>query len=283
MKPSGAEGRTLRNVAIFSVAALSCGWLGRLVDLKVESDAGGSLGQLIWIVVPLLTMAILRTWAGDGWKDFGVRPRMKGNDFPYAVSLLFFPVLAALVAGAGALLGWADVSGPASSLIAGVSAALLPQFVKNLFEEFAWRGYMAPKLLGLGYPRLAVHVAVGLVWGAWHIPYLHLFFDTGESMATFIPRMMIGVVAMAVLYGEIRLATGSVWPAVLMHTVGNAVVNTLVLDRYFVAREGYGWIAAPSPEGLLSIALTGLAGLWMYKRVGAKRRKSNRSIGELKG
>ena len=31
------DGKTLRNVFIFTLVVLACGWLGRLVDLKVGS------------------------------------------------------------------------------------------------------------------------------------------------------------------------------------------------------------------------------------------------------
>ena len=49
------DNKTLKNVIIFSIVALSCGWIGRLVDLQAGTDENGSLGQLIWIVSPLLT------------------------------------------------------------------------------------------------------------------------------------------------------------------------------------------------------------------------------------
>lgn len=260
------KSRTLRNAIIFSVVALSCGWIGRLVDMQVGRDENGSLGQLIWLVFPLMCMVILRTWMGDGWKDFGLKPRFKGNAFLYTFSVLFFPVMAAAVVGLGLGLGWAEAPRTSSSYWAAFGMALLPSLLKNLFEEFAWRGYLAPRLFSLGYNRFLVHIAVGIIWGAWHFSYLFLFVDTTESMVTYIPRMMLGVIAMAVLYGEILLMTRSVWPAVVMHTMGNAFVDTLILKKFILVHEEFAHVAMPSPEGLLAIALTGLGGLWMYKR-----------------
>ncbi|MDF2649373.1 MAG: family intrarane metalloprotease [Paenibacillus sp.] len=257
---------TLRNVIIFSFIALSCGWIGRLVDLQVGTDENGSLGQLIWIVSPLLAMVIMRSWMGDGWRDFSIKPRIKENMFLYVFSILFFPVMTAGIVGISLGLGWTDMTASSSPYLAAFGLALIQNFIKNIFEEFAWRGYMAPKLFKLGYNRLLVHVAVGIVWGAWHFPYLFLFVDTTESMITFIPRMMIGMIVMAILYGEILLMTRSVWPAVVMHTVGNAFINTLILKKYIDVHEEFSYMAMPSPEGILAIALTGLAALWMYKR-----------------
>ena len=62
--------KTLRNILIFSLIVLSCGWIGRLVDLKVGTDDNGSLGMLIWIVSPLLTMVILRSFHGRWLEGF---------------------------------------------------------------------------------------------------------------------------------------------------------------------------------------------------------------------
>jgi hypothetical protein len=84
--------------------------------------------------------------------------------------------------------------------------------------------------------------------------------------------MMIGVIVMAILYGEILLMTRSVWPAVVMHTVGNGFIDTLILKKFLHVHEAFSYAAMPSPEGILAIALTGLAGVWMYKR----RKKTTR-------
>ncbi|TYP74613.1 CPBP family intramembrane glutamic endopeptidase [Paenibacillus methanolicus] len=260
------ESKTLRNAIIFSIVALSCGWIGRLVDLEAGRDENGSLGQLIWLVSPLLCMVVLRVWAGDGWRDFGFKPRIKGNGFPYLFSILFFPLLATVIVGIGLGSGWTDASLSSSSYLAAFGMAILPSLIKNIFEEFAWRGYLAPRLFSLGYNRFLVHIAVGVIWGAWHFPYLFIFVDTAESMFTYIPRMMLGVIAMAVLYGELLLMTRSVWPAVVMHAMGNAFIDTLILKKFILVHEEFAYVAMPSPEGILAIALTGLCGLWMYKR-----------------
>ncbi|MCY9667435.1 CPBP family intramembrane metalloprotease [Paenibacillus alginolyticus] len=267
------DNKTLRNVIIFSLVALSCGWIGRLVDLKAGTDANGSLGQLIWIISPLLTMVILRSWMGDGWKDLGINPRVRGNIFLYLFSLLFFPFMTMVIVGISSSLGWMDISPMSSHYVTAVGIALIPSLIKNIFEEFAWRGYLAPKLYTLGYNRFIVHIAVGLIWGMWHFPYLFLFVDTTESMITYIPRMMLGVIIMAVLYGEILLMTRSVWPAVLMHTTGNAFIDTLILKKFVLVHEEFSYVAMPSPEGVIAIVLTALAGLWMYQR---RRRASSR-------
>jgi len=144
--------------------------------------------------------------------------------------------------------------------------ALSAMFVKNIFEEFAWRGYLAPKLFSLGINRFVAHIGVGVIWALWHIPYLLVLTETTESLSTYIPRVIIGLIILSVVYGEIRYVTNSVWPAVILHTMGNAIVDTLILKKYIDVLEGYEFLVTPSPEGIFTIVITAIVGLWLYKR-----------------
>ncbi|WP_157322066.1 CPBP family intramembrane glutamic endopeptidase [Paenibacillus anseongense] len=256
--------KRFRNILLFSFLAISCGWVGRLVDLKTGTDANGSLGQLIWIVTPLLAMTLLRVFCGDGWHDFGVRPDFKKHSFLYMVSALFSPCCACIILliGHGTLL---DTTPLSPLFFSAVGMAILPSFIKNIFEEFAWRGYLAPKVYALGWNMLLSHIYVGLIWAVWHFPYLFLFVEPTENMITLLPRLVLGVVILSVVYGEIRLLTNSVWPAVVMHTIGNAFIDTLISKKFIVIHEGYSFLMMPSPDGVFSMVITGLIGLWLYK------------------
>ncbi|PLR87113.1 CPBP family intramembrane metalloprotease [Bacillus sp. V33-4] len=270
--------KTLRNVLIFSLVVLSCGWVGRLVDLKVGTDANGSLGQLIWLVLPLLTTIILRSFMGDGWRDLGIELKFRGNLFPYFISILFIPVITVIIVLIGHNLKLIDTSNFSSSFLLAFSLALLPMFFKNIFEEFAWRGYLAPKLFSMGINRFLCHICVGVIWALWHIPYLLVLVDTAESLLTYIPRVMIGLVILSVVYGEIRYVTNSVWPAVILHTIANALVDTLILKKYLDVREGYEYLVTPSPEGVFTIVITAIVGLWLYKRHTKKKRLTPHTV-----
>ena len=258
--------KTLRNLLIFSLVVLTCGWVGRLVDLKVEADATGSLGQLIWLVSPLLATIVLRSFMGDGWRDFGIKLEFQRNLFSYSLSLLLIPVTTAIVVIIGRSLNLIDTSNLSWSFLLSFGLALLTMFAKNIFEEFSWRGYLAPKLFSLGINRLVSHICVGVIWSLWHIPYLLVLVETTESLLTYIPRVMIGLIVLSVVYGEIRYVTNSVWPAVILHTMGNAIVDTLILKKYINIRDGYEFLVTPSPEGILTIVITACVGLWLYKR-----------------
>ena len=255
----------IRNLLIFILIILASGWLGRGLDRLMGNPSVESLGMLLWIITPLAVTLLLRTFGGDGWKDFGIKPNFKGNWIWYAVALLVYPVLTALVLIIGSALGW--ITFPNFSpdtlglLLQAFALGLLPQFIKNILEEAPWRGYLAPKVYSLGLNDFVGHAIVGLVWGAWHIPYYLFFLDqaylqefTTLNLGIYIPLVMIVYISWAIVYGEIRLLTNSFWPAVLMHMVEDAFLIQLFVGNHIQIMPGRDWLVSPM-NGLLMALL----------------------------
>jgi len=254
---------TVRNLVIFIIVVLAIGWIGRGLDVLMGNTPSESLGLLLWIIAPLGASLLLRAFAGDGWKDFGIKPNFKGNAAWYVIALLVYPVLTALVLIIGSGLGlitFPNFSLNAIGLILQAFAlGLLLQFIKNIFEETAWRGYLAPKIYSLRLNDFIGHSIVGLVWGAWHIPYYLFFLDrtvlksfTTLDLAAFIPLSIVVMISWAMVYGEIRLLTNSIWPAVLMHVVEDAFLNQLFTEHHIQIVPGKDWLVSPV-NGLISI------------------------------
>lgn len=256
----------VRNLAIFTFLVITLGWIGRWLDSLVGSTPSQGIGMLIWIIAPLGVSFLLRAFAGDGWKDLGIRPAIKGNILWYIISILVYPICFTLILVIG--LAFDVVSLPDFSSVLFVQAfafILVQQATKNIFEEFAWRGYLAPKMYKLRLNVFVAHIVVGLIWGAWHLPYLRAITPhTTESLATLIPRFLAGAIAVSIVYGEIRILTNSVWPAVLMHTVGGAFVGVLLLKELIKMKDGMEFLFSPAIEGVLSIVLFTLIGIGLY-------------------
>jgi membrane protease YdiL (CAAX protease family) len=274
--------RTTRNLAIFIVTALGIGWLGRLLDVATGQPSTEGPGILLWIVTPATVAVLLRTFAGDGWADAGLTPNLRGNGRWYVLALLVYPVLATIVVAVGALLGLITIAGLSWAALAAIlqtsALALAPQVLKNIFEESAWRGYLAPKIYGLGWNDYLGHVVVGLVWGAWHIPYYLHFLDrtvlqqfTTLPLAVFIVAAIVVMVVWAIVYGELLLLTRSIWPAVLMHSVEDAFVNPLFTERRIAIERGADWLVSPV-NGLVSIALFLALGVGLNRYRRARKR-----------
>ena len=281
---------TIRNLTIFIILVLASGWLGRGLDVWMGNSAAESLGMLLWIITPLGVTLLLRTFVGDGWKDFGIKPNFKENWAWYVVAILVFPALTAIVLIVGGSLGF--ITFPNFSvntlglLLQAFALGLLPQFIKNIFEEAPWRGYLAPKVYSLGLNDFVGHAIVGLVWGAWHIPYYLFFLDhamlsnfTTLDLALYIPLAIWVMISWAIVYGEIRLLTNSFWPAVLMHMVEDAYIIQLFTGNHIQIMPGTDWLVSPMNGLLMSFFFIALG---VVLRQFRKRTMSVISKGSLK-
>lgn len=277
---------TIRNLVIFAAVVLAIGWIGRWLDILMDNQAAEGLGILLWLVVPTGTALFLRAFAGDGWTDFGIKPNLRGNAAWYLIALLIYPVLTVLVLAIGGGLGLIAFPGlsfsTAGLILQTFALGFLPQFVKNIFEETAWRGYLAPRVYALGLNVYVGHVLVGLVWGAWHIPYYLFFLDrailqdfTTLAAAAFISVSIVVMIAWAIVYGELYLLTRSIWPAVLMHTVEDAFLNQLFTENHISIVPGTDWLVSPV-HGLISIVLFVAAGIGLnrYRKSGQQEHRS---------
>lgn len=255
-------GRIKRNVSLFVVGVLllssAGGWL--------LSD-GNELGGLVFIVSPLLVAAVLRTLGGDGWERAGLRPRVRGNAFWYALSLVAYPATFAVVLGVGMATGLVTVEGSLSAFSDLIAAGIVVQFVPRMAfavtEEFGWRGYLDPQLAELGVSDLRRGVAVGLVWAAWHGPFIVATDYTDVELPVFLPLFTVGIVVAAVVYGQIRKFSRSVWPAVLMHGIANTVAWAIITsDEVVFTNAAFAYL---SPESVFTILLWTPLAVWLLR------------------
>jgi membrane protease YdiL (CAAX protease family) len=125
-------------------------------------------------------------------------------------------------------------------------------------EEWGWRGYLLPALLPLGqWPALLIS---GAIWGLWHAPVILLGYNYPQHPQLGVLLMTAFCVIIGVLFGWTRLATGSVWPAVIAHGALNGAAAAPVLfaqagapyDTALVGITGVtGWILPLALIGLL--------------------------------
>jgi membrane protease YdiL (CAAX protease family) len=276
--------RTKRNLIIFILVSLTFGFLGSAVNrLTGQADSMESLGVLIWLVAPLAANLLLRALGGDGWADFGLRPRFKSAWRWYVVALLVPALVSLILVGVSAGLDSLNPSSLKKGSLQTFLSLLVVSFggsmVKNIFEEFAWRGYLAPQLAKLSKRVILNAIITGVVWAAWHIPYYYFFLSQDvlrSQTALSIPVLiLIGIFMLpfqSLLYNELRLISQSVWPAWLMHTVSNAFSFAIVGGGFVAVSDSpLHVLFTPGTEGILYALLYGLAGWWLYQqRLGKK-------------
>lgn len=246
--------KTVRNLSIFSIVVLMSGWVGHLLDSGLPAQQGEETpGMGLWLILPLLTTVVLRAFAGDGWKGIWLRPNFTGNFRWYFISFIIFPVITAVILAMGDMFGWIDFSNfRPDDYFAVFAASLLPNFIKNIFEEFVWRGYLTSKLVGLKVKDKWLYLIVGGVWGAWHVPY-YLFFLPEAHITAILPvdRWVFALLSIAamtawtVMFVEIYLVTKSIWPAVILHMVEDSVINHLVIDQHIQIAAGREILVSP--------------------------------------
>ena len=269
--------KTFRNVAIFSFIAVICGWIGVGVDkLLGETSNLESLGALIFIATPLLCTILLRLFGGDGWKDLPLKLKFKQNTFWYLFAFAIYPVVIGVTLFFGNLMGWVDAS--KFSIVAYLpifAAAFWPEFIKNIFEESVWRGYLTVKMEQLTKNEWLIYLVVALVWQIWHLPYylillddayLAKFFPYGEVLFVITGFFVIGV--WTIMYTEIFFLSRSLWLVVLMHTMEDSL-NPLISEGFVNIPSEYNWLISPS---LWIIPLTIYLCVGLYLRKIRKKR-----------
>ncbi len=165
-------------------------------------------------------------------------------------------------AGAGAALEQVPMQMIILAQMAMLPVAPLINALPTFGEEWGWRGYLLPRLLPLGqWPALLIS---GVVWGLWHAPVVLLGYNYPAHPSTGWLIMVGMTLVWGTLLGWTRLATGSVWPAVIAHGAINGAAGIVGIfyragtsvDTALVGVTGItGWVLP-----LLVIAFLALTG-----------------------
>lgn len=250
--------KTKRNLAIFTCITLASGWLGVLLDIVLtEQPEGDTLGMGLWLVAPFLTALLLRIISRDG-KDMGLNPNIRKGCKWYIAALIIYPAVTLVTVGLAAIFESVEFLGDKTVLLSLMATSFLFAFIKNIFEEFAWRGYLTPKLLELKLNDGLIYIISGLVWTLWHTAYYMVFlpdsYFVSTSRAAFAFTATLLMVCWNVMFVELYRLTKSVWPGVLMHAVEDAVPTLLVTGGYFAFTKIGDVIFNPT-TGIIATAL----------------------------
>ncbi len=273
--------RIKRNIIIFTILSAMSGWLGYLIDKMMNNAnyenvgtlAGEEpLGMLIWLISPLIITIILRIFAKDGWKNSGFAFHFRENKKFYLLGFLVYPIVTIIVLLLGKMTGgikFADMNIGISAYVGILLAQIAIQFVKNLFEEFVWRGYLTNQLLKLNFSDIKLYLIIGFVWWIWHLPYIMIFLSESEiqnalpvgRVAFFLIGMVV-VTVWTIMYTEIFRITKSVWPLVIAHTMEDAVINPLLLYGIVTVEKSQAFFFSLS-VGIIPTILYLIVGLYI--------------------
>ena len=146
------------------------------------------------------------------------------------------------------------------ALLAGLALTLvsLLSMLSAAGEEIGWRGYLLTRLVEAEVPRPVLVSA--LIWGAWHLPLvLSGQYAAGQNRVLSGAVFLATVVGIGFVISWLRLSTGSVWPAVVLHGAWNATIQ----GAFDTSTKGASvWVG----ESGILVAAAVLASAWLLAR-----------------
>jgi membrane protease YdiL (CAAX protease family) len=136
-------------------------------------------------------------------------------------------------------------------------------------EQIGWRGYLLTRLMDAGVPQPVL--VSGLIWAVWQIPLVL----SGQYASSGHPRLsallfIVNIVAFGYVTARLRLQSGSVWPAVLVHSSWNAVIQGV----FDASTQNAGiWVGeSGAVVALCNVAITAVLvrGNWPVRRTPAE-------------
>jgi membrane protease YdiL (CAAX protease family) len=221
-------------------------------------SAGGGLyvPLLMWCpgISALITRLLFqRNLRGEGWKWGPTRYELAGYALPIAYAACAYGAVWIFDFG-GVDLARFHISAT-RFLVVGFATGL----AFALGEELGWRGFLVPKLAErFSFTRTAI--ISGIIWASWHVPLI-IFADYNGGTPTWysIACFAVMVVGISFPMAWLRLRSGSVWPAAILHASHNLFIqgffDTVTVDtgvtKYLLSEFGAVLALAAAITGFL--------------------------------
>ncbi len=193
------------------------------------------------MLVPTVASVVARLALREGFAD--VSFRLGGRRGLGAIGIaLVFPVAVGIIAyGIAWTMGLAGLDSPFSAgMVLPFAIGSIIGLVLAAGEEIGWRGYMLTRLIDAGVPRPVF--ASGLIWALWHVPLvLGGVYAAGPSPALSAALIVVTATSFGYVLARLRLETGSVWPAVVLHAAWNHIIQQL-FDKATTGAGAMLWV-----------------------------------------
>lgn len=255
------------------LSSLATVWLGRAID---DAPALAGLDMLGWLAGPAL-FAIVYLTLGRQWGTAGLVPRLRGNGQWFLLAATLPSSIAGTFLLVNQVTGLVTLTPSAAKTGAVAGLAGLAVFaLKNVVEEFVFRGFLTGRLAHTRLAGLPGHVLTGLIWSCWHIVYWVTLLPEGTidrvsglPTSAFVAVGFVALTLQSILLGELRMVTGSIWAGWLLHTLNNALLTGLVAANAVPRGDLTAMIMTPVDFGLLYTGCMAVIGYFIWRtRVG---------------
>lgn len=231
-------------IITFVLGVNICAWAGAWIanGIDPENPVLQSGGIFFMSMSPLLMAFILKKMNKEDWSTAGLKLKFSGGKKWYLLSFFLPLVMISFVIGLSFFsdsVTLIDSFGSDLPGILGMSAGLFLAFsVAAIGEEFGWRGYLEPSLYRVNKSLIVNHVIVGIIWFTWHLPLIFLAGDALPSFTEFF-MILIGTIALAIIYGQLRIISNTVWTCVIFHGAANAFTIAFASSNVLEVEEGF--------------------------------------------
>jgi membrane protease YdiL (CAAX protease family) len=113
-------------------------------------------------------------------------------------------------------------------------------------EELGWRGFLQPRLIRSGFSLWFAMIITGAIWGLWHAPVMMRGQYPGHPyLGAFLTVPYC--VLLAIIFGWLRIGSGSVWVAAVAH----ASLDISTSDGVAVLVPGFDFALSGGLESLM--------------------------------
>ena len=247
-------GLTFGLSAIFWALIINAGSLG--------AHGGNYVLALMWCpgVSALITRLVYqRNVRGQGWQ-WGAT---KWEALAYVLPILYATVAYGLVWVTG--LGGVDMARFKTPVITFFLLGSAQSLMSATGEELGWRGFLVPMMARERSFTFTALVS-GAIWAGWHMPLIiGADYNAGAPAWYSVLCFAVMVVALGVPFAWLRLRSGSVWPAAILHASHNLFVQAF-FDRVTVNTGFTNWLTTEFGAALaITISLTAFV-FWRARR-----------------
>lgn len=241
-------------LAVMALIIDALPWAYVVVDQAAGSQpsggstaAGGAPGQGLWILIP--TLVAFGLYLGTRRRGIKLGMTLAIRPVWWLTAIGLSALFASLTPAVGMLTGTVHLN-LSSDFVAVMGGLIGFQLVKNVAEEFIFRGYLTRVTTALSITSMQSHLLVGAVWALWHLPLFVLWTPLEQyqqmssvPLTVFLPLFVLGTLALAVIFGELRERSGSIWPGVVLHTLTGTLIAALLTDGLIFTGHSDLWFS----------------------------------------
>ena len=232
----------MKGIITFIPISFGLAWLPWQIVLVFEPDPGPQLFGIISPLVgfsPAIAAFVVRKWVTrEGFADVGLKPNLTQWRY-YLVGWLLPGLVVVFIVLLSIILGISDpyfTVGLLPNFAMQLTIAALIGMFGILGAEFGWRGYLQLRLFAnnpWAHQPLLAAVATGIIWSCWHhVQTNRLDYDFPDQPLLGMLVLTITFILHSIVFGWLRVKTGSIWAPSLAHAATNTVGGTFTYSLF---------------------------------------------------